>query len=319
MEIKTFFKSVFYNKPAKGVVLMYHRIAELSSDTWELAVSPTNFEEQLQVLKRYHVISLDTIEELFSYQKNIKNNVSITFDDGYRDNYTIAKPLLEKYNFPATFFITTGSIGSEKEFWWDALERICLETSSLPQQLEITTPIKFSWHVGLADHETTPAELYVQLCEIFKKMPAQQHQLLIEYLENWANNKRNRTEYLQMNYDELLTINQNHLFTLGAHTKTHPFLPNFSYKYQEDEINNGITTLEQLTKGKIKYLAYPHGGCNEDTIKVLDKSGIKLAFTTNPSNFTNNTYKLAIPRFQVKNWNGEEFEQHLKIWLELTK
>jgi peptidoglycan/xylan/chitin deacetylase (PgdA/CDA1 family) len=319
MEIKTFLKSIFTKKPAKGVVLMYHRIADVSSDVWELAVSPANFEEQLQVLKRYNVISLDKLNDLFINQKNMESNVSITFDDGYRDNYTEAKPKLEKHNTPATFFITTGFIGSEIEFWWDALQRICLETANLPSNLEIYAPVNSSWQIGFEDHETSPPELYLQLCEIFKKLPGQEHQAIITYLESWSSNYTKRATYLQMNEEELLALHTNRLFTLGAHTKTHPFLPNFSYKYQEDEINNGINTLERLTKSKVKYFAFPHGGCNEDTIKILDKTAIQLAFTTNPDGLTNSTYKLTIPRFQVKNWNGKEFEQHLMNWLSNKK
>ncbi|TKC02340.1 polysaccharide deacetylase family protein [Pedobacter cryotolerans] len=319
MKIRSLFSSFRNKSTLTGVVLMYHRIADVSSDIWELAVSPANFEEQLQVLKRYNVISLDKLNDLITHQKNIKNNVSITFDDGYRDNYTTAKPQLEKYNIPATFFITTGFIGSEIEFWWDALQRICLETANLPSNLEINTPVKFSWHIGFEDHETKPSDLYLQLCEIFKKLPAQEHQALIRYLEKWASNHIKRAAYLQMNEEELLALNANRLFTIGAHTKTHPFLPNFSYKYQEEEINNGINTLEQLTKGKIKYFAYPHGGCNDDTIKIIDKTAIQLAFTTNPDGLTNSTYKFTVPRFQVKNWNGKEFEQHLMNWLSNKK
>lgn len=319
MEIKTLLKSIFNKMPAKGVVLMYHRIADVSSDIWDLAVSPANFEEQLQVLKRYNVISLEKLNDLIKHQKNIKNNVSITFDDGYRDNYTAAKPLLEQYNLPATFFITTKFIGSQTEFWWDALQRICLESANLPSNLEINTPVKFSLQIGFEDHETKPSELYLQLCEILKKLPAQEHQALIAYLEKWASNHNKRAAYLQMNEEELLALNANRLFTIGAHTKTHPFLPNFSYNYQEEEINNGINNLEQLIKDKIKYFAYPHGGCNEDTLKIIANTDVELAFTTHPESLTNSTYKFTIPRFQVKNWNGKAFEQHLINWLSNKK
>lgn len=83
---------------------MYHRVARVSFDPWELCVSPENFEQQLDVLsKRNKVIPLDELIDQLKKGRIFKNVVSITFDDGYIDNYTVAKPLLENFNLPATF------------------------------------------------------------------------------------------------------------------------------------------------------------------------------------------------------------------------
>ena len=52
--------------------------------------------------------------------------VAITFDDGYRDNLTSAKPILERAEAPATVFITMDRLGAAREFWWDELAHMCL-------------------------------------------------------------------------------------------------------------------------------------------------------------------------------------------------
>jgi peptidoglycan/xylan/chitin deacetylase (PgdA/CDA1 family) len=306
--LRSLFSSVKKKYARRGVVLMYHRIADTLSDPWELAVSPQNFEEQLQVLKAYNVILKDKIPA---------NTAVVTFDDGYRDNYLAAKPLLEKHKIPATFFITTDQIGKQQEFWWDALERICLQSPNLPDNLILEQPERTSWSIGnTTDGDTlSPFDLYLKLCAIIRKMPAPQQQVFIKKLELWANNTDERPGYFTMDKKELLDLQSNPLFTIGGHTMTHPFLPDFSCDYQKTEIQGGIAFLEELTGEPIEYLAYPHGGRDQNTLDVLPDSGVALAFTTDPQYFTADTYKYAVPRFQVNNWNGKTFAFHLNNWM----
>lgn len=307
------------NKYARrGVVLMYHRIAEPISDPWDLSVSPEHFEEHLKVLKSYNVISVNELADILAKKSKIPpHTVVVTFDDGYRDNYLTAKPLLEKYHLPASFFIPTDSIGKQKEFWWDVLERICIQSPNLPDKLMLEQPDMISWDISNAEHSNaiSPLDLYLKLCDIVRKMPSTQHQAFIENLEAWANNTNERPEYFTMDKKELLDLQSNQLFTIGAHTMTHPYLPYFSYAYQKNEIQGGIEFLEELTGNSINCLAYPHGGHNQDTLKILSDSGIELAFTTHAQHFKANTNKYTIPRFQVKNWDGDTFAFHLNNWI----
>ena len=112
---------------------MYHRVATLHADPWQLAVSAENFEAHVKLLKqKYNVV---THEELL-YQvsrKSFRNKqVCITFDDGYLDNYTTAKPILEKYQCPATFFISTYFLQKGQPYWWDELQELIFSSTKLP-------------------------------------------------------------------------------------------------------------------------------------------------------------------------------------------
>lgn len=101
----------FYNTPKSIPVLCYHSVNDLfcyDSDS----ISIYNFETHLQYISQYFVpIKLDNaIEQITSSKIKLPNQVVITFDDGYIDNYTQAFPLLMKYNIPATIFVVSDFI-----------------------------------------------------------------------------------------------------------------------------------------------------------------------------------------------------------------
>lgn len=89
-------------------ILLYHRVALIGNDPDYLAVSPKNFEAHMRYLKsKYKVISLRKLVENITTNKLSKKNIAVTFDDGYVDNFTNAREILEKYKIPANFFVTT--------------------------------------------------------------------------------------------------------------------------------------------------------------------------------------------------------------------
>ena len=111
----------------KIIALLYHRIDTTETDPWNICVSPDRFEEQVKFLKdNFNVISTDELINQVT-KRSIKNNsICLTFDDGYADNYVYVKPILEKYNCPATFFISTVFINQRPSSCWDELEFILL-------------------------------------------------------------------------------------------------------------------------------------------------------------------------------------------------
>jgi len=95
----------------RGAILMYHRILPeklLEKDLGlGLAVSCENFEKQILALKsKYKIVSMDTFLENIR-KKNSEFMIAITFDDGYKDNFTYAFPILKKHKIPALIYVTT--------------------------------------------------------------------------------------------------------------------------------------------------------------------------------------------------------------------
>ncbi len=91
-------------------VLVYHSISSpAKAMLGDIDISPERFERQLQWISRWRkVVRLP--ETLRSPESN--RLVAITFDDGFRDNLTVALPILEKFNLPMTLFVTAGFVGT---------------------------------------------------------------------------------------------------------------------------------------------------------------------------------------------------------------
>jgi peptidoglycan/xylan/chitin deacetylase (PgdA/CDA1 family) len=118
-------KSMGYFRLRDGVapyatVLTFHRVND--KDQNPLTVHPSMFEELLDVLScNYRIVPLAGLLEMIAAKKGVKSRtVAITFDDGYLDNFSIAAPILKRRSIPATFFVTSGYIGTERRFPWDA-------------------------------------------------------------------------------------------------------------------------------------------------------------------------------------------------------
>ena len=92
-------------------VLVYHSISSpIEPMEADADVSPERFERQLHWLSRWRQVV--RLEETLRAPAR-RNLVAITFDDGYRDNLTVALPLLEKFQLPMTLFVAAGFVGRE--------------------------------------------------------------------------------------------------------------------------------------------------------------------------------------------------------------
>jgi len=106
-------------------IVMYHSVNPEASPRNMLAVSIATFERQMQFLKsnHYNVLPVESVAALVKERKRIPpKTISITLDDGYKDNYIYAFPILKKYNLPATLFIITGEVGRADRLSWDEIK-----------------------------------------------------------------------------------------------------------------------------------------------------------------------------------------------------
>jgi peptidoglycan/xylan/chitin deacetylase (PgdA/CDA1 family) len=99
---------------ARAVIIYYHRIGGRDVLTKPAA----EFRRDLIYLRRkYECITLSELCQRLRRGTPLRRRTAVvTFDDGYRDNYTVAMPVLQEVGVPATFFVSTGFIGAERGF-----------------------------------------------------------------------------------------------------------------------------------------------------------------------------------------------------------
>jgi len=313
---------------------MYHRIADVDIDPWQLSVSPGNFEAQIAFLQsNYNIIPLADLVEQLHEKKLRKNAVCITFDDGYADNYYQAFPILKKYNCPATFFIAGSYVNSKMLFWWDELEEIFLGSQNLPAELSLTingtvhsflnkqitlTEAEMRLHQNWQWPDTAPTtrcELYLEIWEKLLPLRIDLIQPVLQDLRVWAGGTKSPDFYkIPMTTKHLQEIDSNALFSLGNHTYSHAALPFHSELHQGEEMMQCYDYLSSNYKHAVNYLAYPYGRFNNDTLNAASKNNVKAAFTTNGKVVLDSDDISQLGRVQVNNWNADQLKSKLSFY-----
>lgn len=101
--------------PPRITVLLYHRVTDDARDN--LSVGVEQFDRQMGLLKQhFHVLSIEEVLAETTVRRRDKPCVCVTFDDGYLDNYTHGAQILLRHQLPAAFFVSTGLIGTDRNF-----------------------------------------------------------------------------------------------------------------------------------------------------------------------------------------------------------
>ncbi len=320
----------------RGLILMYHRVKDLDCDPWQLCVTPSRFEEHMQVLKKYgRPVQMREMGKNLKHFSSGDKEIVLTFDDGYADNFYNAKPILEHYEIPATFFIVSGSVGSQEEYWWDELERIILASGALPSTFELTIggikyhfPIIQERHnescsysrmendIPSNDTELSRDRLYFTLWRILSLLSSEEKKVVLRQITEWSGQSSSpRQTHRTMTSQELVSLAKCPLFEIGAHTVYHPLLSKLTAQEQENEIGRSKRDLEGIIGCGITSFSYPHGCYTDDTVKIVEHQKFQAACTTEQQPVIKNISPYLLPRFEVLNWDGDQFEQELQKWL----
>ncbi len=290
-------------------VLMYHRVAELRADPWDLAVSPRHFAEQIEILTRKRrPISLSRLAETSPPD----GAVAITFDDGYIDLVTNAKPVLEKFDCAATVFVPTGLVGRTRDFWWDELTRLILESAKLPGKLTIEAVGhgRFAWERSESKGEDRAA-LHDTLWSWFLPLPHGVRERCLEQLAAQIGvSIAGRADHRVMKDSELVSLSSD-LIEIGAHTVTHPALPMLGADEKRSEVMGSQRDCEALLGRRVKSFAFPYGRYDEESLRAVRDAGFSVACTAEHAPVTHRSTIWEIPRIHVRDWDGETFSRLL--------
>jgi peptidoglycan/xylan/chitin deacetylase (PgdA/CDA1 family) len=231
----------------------------------------------------------------------------VTFDDGYVDVYSQALPILHTYCCPTTLFVTTDAIGKNREFWWDALTRIFLETAFLPPTLKLAIADRaYAWVIPPLDGRGSRDKIFHEIYSALRTLPQEVRAAHVDKLGSWANCKLSaRPAHRAMTRQELEALPHD-LIMIGAHSVTHPALPAHSPEFQRKEILESKKFCEAIAGVTVDTFAYPYGDHDAQTVSAVRDAGIKFACTTNSGVVHENVDPFRLPRFQIGDWNGDE-------------
>lgn len=300
------------------LVLFYHKISDLQQDINSLAVSVDEFEEQMQYVKEhYEIVCVND-----NFANKTGNMVAITFDDGYEDNLVNALPILEKLEIPATVFVTTGNIGSDKELWHDEIVNLIFMGRYYPEYF-LTNSTIYSYRCSTKTMEER-AKLYYALRNILLRINNTDRELILRDLRNWAGKGKNdRITHKILSYDQLSELSNSKYITIGAHTINHPALGLLEKDEQQKEIVESKKKLEEWTGEKICIFSYPFGNrtsYTDETVQICRNAGFTRAVTTVPGIIRDNKYnEFEIPRVAVQVHELNQFKMLLNSYFSEKK
>jgi len=294
-------------------ILLYHRVENLTEDYNMLAVSPQNFKDHMEYLaENYRILNLsDSISDWFAEEN--EDAVMITFDDGYYDWVYNALPILKQYHIPVTMFITTGNIGTEKEFWTDSLHRTILAGRNHKDSFQLKTDyFDTTWSTKTLKERV---ELYQYFRRLLQISSLKEKEMYLQKIFQWSgcsdigrSNRRSLTE----KEIQLLASAEN--VSIGAHTISHPSLKWMTREEQQYEIQESKNYLEKLIDKKITLFSYPFGTMDdysEETIAVLKELGFEKAVVGYPGEIWSGTDLYKLPRYTIRNYGKEDFIKYI--------
>lgn len=278
-------------------IIAYHRVGGVADYPWSLIpVSPQDFDRQVRYLRRtYRIISL---EELSNSLGNLKalppKTAVITFDDGYRDVYLNAFPVLKNYDIPATVFLTTGNIGTCNLFWWDKVGYVIWKTGLDALDLG---------ELGIYHLKSAGGRLQASriIEKKLKNMPDEKRSEWIEALvrRSGVDIPTKLGKELILSWDDVKEMSRNG-FSFGAHTVNHPILTRLPLEAARREIIESKMKIEAELDQEVDTFCYPNGepgDFNGDIQEILKSSGFRCAVTLKPLAFISSEARpFALPR-----------------------
>jgi peptidoglycan/xylan/chitin deacetylase (PgdA/CDA1 family) len=313
---------------SQAVVLLYHRVADLDIDPWSLAVTPEHFAQHLEVLRRYTTpVPLRDLVRQLRTGRIRRGSVAITFDDGYHDNLQTAKPLLERYETPATVFVATGYMGGEREFWWDELEALLLEPDHIPTEVRLSIRGEercwrlTAYPAGSIPNQDFRLRAYRSIWETMRSLHREECECALSQLRVGFNKQpSSRPTHRLMTTEEVAELGASELVEIGAHTESHPSLATLTLDEQRREIQGSVERLEEVTEGHVTSFAYPFGrptDYTQATAGLVRDLGLECACSNFAGAVHAATDPYQIPRIYVNDVDGDRFVQMLAEWLPL--
>jgi peptidoglycan/xylan/chitin deacetylase (PgdA/CDA1 family) len=260
-------------------------------------VTPAAFERHMTYLaSRYRVLPLPEAAAYIRAGKTLPPNaVAITFDDGYADNLLAARTL-NRLGLNGTFYITSGCLQGDLPFWPSEIRQLIARVTAPAIQLDAAgTRVSIPFGTDADRHAATR-----RLARLLKSHPIPVRERLRDQLRAAAGGG-DTTSYM-LTWDELREMHRLGM-TIGAHTVTHPNLPNAGIDDAQREITASKARLERELDTRVSMFSYPNGGAERymtpEIARLVRGAGFEAATTSRNGFAGANSDVYALERVQV--------------------
>jgi peptidoglycan/xylan/chitin deacetylase (PgdA/CDA1 family) len=272
--------------------LIFHRVVQQADPLLPSEITGPKFAKLLDFLKaRFSVMALGDAWRALQDGTLPPGSISITFDDGYQDNYTEARALLVERELPATFFIATAYLDGGR-MWNDTVFEVIRR---LPDGHHDLADLELgAIDVGSTASRATAAERIIYAIMFH---PPTEREAIVDAL---AKRVDGLPDDLMMTSEQVKAMRADGM-EIGGHTRTHPILEVLDDDLAFAEIRDGKSDLESILEEPVTVFAYPNGKFGRDFSeihqKMVQELEFDLAVSTNSgvSRVDSNAYRL--PRF----------------------
>lgn len=327
MILYSLYRSGFRGEPARSLtVVTYHKVRERADPEDPLEVSAATFEKQILYLKKnYRVLSGAELADLLLRRRPLPGRMLlITFDDGWRDNYLQAFPLLKKHGLPALLFVSTDFIGSGKVFWFEAVRNLLEKARAgaeapsgpwLGQRPELAAPIGEILRKPGPDRPPAIRDLIIKL----KGLPGEEMERLLRELASPPGPGPERNGPAILSWDEVREMSAGG-FTIGSHTRSHPILTQIHPDRIAEELKGSKERIEKEIGKEVQFLSYPNGNFDAAICRMAARAGYLASFAgvggINPTlDRPHEIQRKHLRETTSRGWGGKFSEDFLRVAL----
>lgn len=261
----------------RALILTYHRFSLKPDDD---ATSARALAEQLAYLKtHYRVVTLSELTEAMSGSGALPTRMAaITIDDGYRDAYEIAYPLLRRFELPATLYVVTDFIERRIWLWTDKMRYLTSQTKAQNLTLKLNGN---SLEMTLGD-ESSRRLAASRVNSILKRLDDEAKEEELKRVAKAMGVRLPETppdEFAAINWQQAREMDANGV-EIGSHTVTHPILTNVDDQRLRRELSESRAGLEARLGRRVEHFCYPNGNYDERVRSLVENSGYASAVTT---------------------------------------
>ncbi|WP_422123864.1 polysaccharide deacetylase family protein [Planococcus sp. X10-3] len=297
-----------------GSVVMFHRVVEGEKDVVldNMEVTAAQLEKTIRYFldNNYDIVSIERAHAILTGKVQVERKFAVfTFDDGYKDNYTIAYPIFRKYNVPFTIYVTTCFPDKTALIWWYALEELVKKSENVEFHFEGKN---YQYPVLTQGEEKDASSA---LREFILSLDVDQQTSLFTLLfDGNSIDLRQFSNDMTMDWAEIEELSGSELVTIGAHTINHHNLRNLDVKSVRQELNDSKKEIERHIGKPVEHFAFPFGSENEVGLrefKIAEELGFKTSTTTRCGNIfpSHSQYTNCLPRITPSPALLESFPQ----------